>query len=326
MYLDFFGLNNPPFRITPDTKVFFEGNNRGAILNGLCFLIERGEGIIKIVGEVGTGKTMLCRMLPLKLNDSIDWVYLAHPSLSPEHTLHAIAHELGISISQDTEKHLVMRKLHDFLLDRHSKNRRVVVLVEEAQGMPIESLEEVRLLSNLETDESKLLQIVLFGQPELDEKLANKEIRQLKERITHELYLPPLDSTEIHEYLNFRLRSAGYRGPNIFSKKISKLITHYSGGLTRRVNIIADKVLMSIYSKDCHSIQRKDVKQAIFDTYSTTRKKEKKPYTMLFIALITSFLVLFTITKVNLTPDNNRKIIYQGKLDIKSHRLFKEVI
>jgi len=266
MYLEFYGLNNPPFRITPDTRVFFEGENRGATLEGLCYAIVQGEGIVKIVGEVGSGKTMLCRMLPLKLSTDIDWVYLAHPSLSPEHTLHAIAYELGLTLDDDTDKLSVMRALHNELLERHSKNRRVVVLVEEAQGMPLDTLEEIRLLSNLETDESKLLQIVLFGQPELDEKLSVWEIRQLNERITHSLYLPPLKTHDIHNYLNFRLRFAGYKGPDIFTKQIAKAINKYSLGLTRRINILADKSLMLAYSQGRHHLKTRDIQDAALDS------------------------------------------------------------
>ncbi len=187
MYLEFFGLHKPPFRITPDTHVFFEGSDRGAALFALGYAITSGEGITKVVGEVGSGKTMLCRMLPLKVGDAVDWVYLAHPSLSPEQTLHEIAREMGLLVKENAEKLTVMRQLHGALLERYSNDRRVVVLVEEAQEMPLETLEEIRLLSNLETDEHKLLQIVLFGQPELDEKLADRKIRQLRERITHSL-------------------------------------------------------------------------------------------------------------------------------------------
>lgn len=262
MYLEFFGLEKPPFRITPDTHAFYEGSDRGAALNALCYAVSHNEGITKVVGEVGSGKTMLCRMLPVKLGDSVDWVYLAHPSLSPEHTLHAIAQELGLSISADADKLLVMRQLHEYLLERHTQNRRVVVLVEEAQGMPLDSLEEIRLLSNLETDEHKLMQIVLFGQPELDENLSDHRIRQLKERITHSLYLSPLKSPDVHAYLNFRLRAVGYTGPDLFSHQVARAISKYSEGLVRRINIMADKALLAAYANDRHNITVSDIKQA----------------------------------------------------------------
>ena len=272
MYLEYFGLRKPPFRITPDTHVFFEGSDRGAALQALCYAIDLGEGITKVVGEVGTGKTMLCRMLPLKMKNHVDWVYLAHPSLSPEHTLHAIAQEMGLSILDSDDKLNVMRQLHLALMERHAQGRRVVVLVEEAQGMSLETLEEIRLLSNLETDENKLLQLVLFGQPELDEKLADSSIRQLRERITYSLYLEPLEPPDIHTYLNFRLRAAGYKGPDLFTRQLAKVIANYSQGLIRRINIIADKTLLAAFTQNRHTLKIEDIRNAAQDSQFTSRR------------------------------------------------------
>jgi len=175
MYLEHFGLDRQPFKITPDTSMFYEGSKRGAALDALIYAIKSGEGIIKVVGEVGSGKTMLCRMLELKLSDIVDIVYIAHPSLSPDNILHVIAHELHLDVRNDDSKLDVMQKLQDYLLKKHACNRQVVVFVEEAQSMPAETLEEIRFLSNLETDQHKLLQMVLFGQPELDDKLAQPQ-------------------------------------------------------------------------------------------------------------------------------------------------------
>lgn len=272
MYLEFFGLDKPPFRITPDTHVFFEGSDRGAALEALCYATQQGEGITKVVGEVGTGKTMLCRMLPLKLQDDVDWVYLAHPSLSPEHTLHAIAHEMDLEIPATDDKLSVMRVLHESLLERHARGRRVVVLVEEAQGMSLETLEEIRLLSNLETDEDKLLQIVLFGQPELDDKLSDTSIRQLRERITYSLYLSPMATEDVQNYLNFRLRAVGYKGPDLFSEKLARAVAKHSEGLIRRINIIADKTLLTAFTHNRYTINLDDVRTAALDSRFDTRK------------------------------------------------------
>src|SRR5882672_7195016 len=163
MYYAFFGLANAPFKITPDTDVFFEGGNRGAILEALIYAISNGEGIIKVTGEVGSGKTMLCRVLQTRLPKNVETVYLANPSVSPEEILHAIAFELQLPTAKDAGRLQVMYALNTYLLERHSKQRQVVVFVEESQGMPIPTLEEVRLLSNLETQQHKLLQIVLFA-------------------------------------------------------------------------------------------------------------------------------------------------------------------
>lgn len=266
MYQGHFGLERPPFKITPDTSLFFEGSQRGAALDALMYAISSGEGITKVVGEVGSGKTMLCRMLEIRLADEVDVVYIANPSLSPDNILHVIAHELGLEVDNSSNKLDVMQKIQGYLLKKHADDRQVVLFVEEAQSMPIETLEEVRLLSNLETEHNKLLQMVLFGQPELDEKLAKAEIRQLKERITHSFYLEPFPPSDTLEYLNFRLRNVGYRGPDVFNQKTANAIEKYSGGLTRRINILADKALMASFSEGGHEVTVKHVKAGAIDS------------------------------------------------------------
>ena len=273
MYLEYFGLSKNPFRITPDVGLFYQGKDRGAILQMLCYAIQQGEGIMKVVGEVGTGKTMLCRMLPDAINDDIDWIYLAHPNLTPDQIVHAIAFEMEIETSNDEDKLSVMRKLQDFLLEKYHENRRVVLLVEEAQAMPIETLEEIRLISNLETAEQKLMQIILFGQPELDENLSKPKIRQLRERITHSVELAPFNSDDVQAYLNFRLRACGYKGPDLFNKDIASKIARNTDGLIRRINIIADKVMIIACSQNRHDFKNEDVNEALKD--SEFRKSKK---------------------------------------------------
>ena len=249
MYEEYFGLERPPFKITPDTSLFYDGGKRGDILAALVYAIHRGEGIVKVVGEVGSGKTMLCRMLQLKLPDTVEIVYIANPSVSAEDILFVIAHELSLPVVKGSSKHEVMHMLQDYLLQRHMENKQVVLFVEEAQGMPLDTLEEIRLLSNLETDENKLLQIILFGQPELDQNLAQQSIRQLRERITHNFELEPLTRDEIHNYLNFRMREVGYTGPELINNTVAKKVEQHSAGLLRRINIIADKILLSAFAE-----------------------------------------------------------------------------
>ncbi len=293
MYEDYFGLDRPPFKITPDTSLFYEGGKRGDILAALVYAIHRGEGIIKVVGEVGSGKTMLCRMLQLKLPDSVEIVYIANPSVSPEDILFVIAHELTLPVTKEATKHEVMHQLHDYLLQKHTDNKQVVLFIEEAQGMPLETLEEVRLLSNLETDEHKLLQIILFGQPELDENLSQQSIRQLRERITHNFELEPLTSDEIHNYMNFRMREVGYTGPELISKGLAKKIEQHSGGLLRRINIIADKILLSAFAEGTHNLSVKHVTAAVndsaFDSEARQRSRGLLWAGLLLIALALAF-------------------------------------
>ena len=266
MYYSHFGLNQAPFKITPNTEFFFGGGNRGPVLEALIYAITHGEGIIKVTGEVGSGKTMLCHMLQARLPAHIETVYLANPSVSPEEILHAIAFELQLGVERNTARLEVMQTLHDFLLKRYGEGKRVVVFVEESQSMPLATLEEIRLLSNLETKNDKLLQIVLFGQPELDDNLRQPNVRQLRERITHSFRLAPLDAEDIRGYLMFRMRTAGYRGPDVFSNSVVKYIARASQGLTRRVNLIADKALLVAFSEDTHTIKPKHVEAAVCDS------------------------------------------------------------
>lgn len=250
MYLEYFSLTRHPFRITPDTSLFYEGGaeGRGVILDAMLYAIETGEGILKVVGEVGSGKTMLCRMLEERLPETTEVVYLANPNLSADDILYAIAFELKLPVRRDTTKLLVMQQLQDYLLDQHGKNRKVLVIIEEAQGMPLETLEEIRLFSNLETNRDKLLQIILFGQPELDKNLSAKHIRQLRERITHSFYLSPLSREQADAYIRFRLNAAGCPCPRLFTSGALWLLSRASGGLTRRINILADKALLAAFA------------------------------------------------------------------------------
>ena len=266
MYYQFFGLSQAPFKITPDTDFFFEGGNRGAVLEALIYAISQGEGIIKVVGEVGSGKTMLCRVLQARLPRPVETVYLANPSVSPEEILHAIAFELQLPIGRDAGRLVVMHALNEYLLRRHAEGRQVVVFVEESQSMPIATLEEIRLLSNLETKQHKLLQIVLFGQPELDDNLRKPEIRQLRERITHSFSLVPLNAEEVRAYIAFRLRAAGYHGPDLFNNAGVRYLTSATGGLTRRINIVADKALLAAFAENTHNVTVKHLRAAVQDS------------------------------------------------------------
>ncbi len=250
MYLDYFSLDRHPFRITPDPSLFFPGgqDGRGVILNALIYGIQSGEGILKVVGEVGSGKTMLCRMLEEELPDHVEIVYIANPSLSAREILYAIAIELKLEVNSSTERLKVLHMIQDYLLNKHAEGGTVVVFVEEAQSMPLETLEEIRLLNNLETHQHKLMQIVLFGQPELDKILAQKNIRQLRERITHSFRLEPLSTEATSEYIRYRLNAAGCTRDGIFSPRAEKMIAKASSGLTRRINILADKSLLAAYA------------------------------------------------------------------------------
>lgn len=264
MYLEHFGLAEPPFRITPHTDFFFAGANRGPTLEALIHAVLHEEGIVEVSGEVGSGKTMLCRVLVDRLAGRADTLCITNPSLDPEALLEFVAAELGLAVASDRPGPL-LRAIQDELLARFAAGRRVVALLDEAHGMPPAALEQVRLLSNLESGRHKLLQIVLFGQPELDLVLAQHHMRQLRDRITHRFRLAPLARDEVVAYLRFRLRAAGYRGPDLFDRATAERIWRISGGLTRRINILADKCLLAAFAEDAHDIAVRHVGMAARD-------------------------------------------------------------
>ena len=265
MYLEHFGLDEPPFRITPVTVFFFSGANRGEILDALIYSLSEAEGIVKVSGEVGSGKTMLCRMLLERLPEHVETIYLANPSLSREEMLYAIADALGLSID-GKRVGIVMHSIQNKLEEKAREGKRVVVLVDEAHAMPLDTLEELRLLYNLQVGNDKLLQIILFGQPELNAKLDQPNMRQLKDRIVHHFHMQPLSRNALESYLMFRMRAAGYRGPDIFSPNAIKLIADASNGLMRRINILADKSLLSAFVEDTHNIEVRHVQAAMRDS------------------------------------------------------------
>lgn len=264
MYHNHFGLNRAPFNITPDPGFFFKGNKRSDILDALIYAVKNGDGIVKVTGEVGSGKTMLCRMLVSRLPEHVEVIYLVNPTLSREQIIYTIASELGLQVNGQRVDE-VLRNLYTELIDKHKDGKQVVLLVEEAQAMSLETLEEIRLISNLETAQHKLLQIVLFGQPELDEHLNLTRMRQLKERITNSFTVPPLTKENIPLYLMFRMRAAGYRGPDMFSAGAVKLIGQASKGILRRISILADKSLLAAYAENAYEVKPNHVKLAIAD-------------------------------------------------------------
>ncbi len=333
MYYAHFGLKEPPFKITPNTEVFYTGGNRGAVLDALIYAITNGEGIVKVVGEVGSGKTMLCRMLQTMLPEKVESIYLANPSVAPEDVLHAIAFELQLKLPKNADRLKVMQVLQKHLLARHADGKQVVIFVEEAQGMPLATLEEIRLLSNLETKHDKLLQIVLFGQPELDENLNQSNIRQLRERITHSFNLAPLQQKEISEYLMFRLRSAGYFGPPLFNTAAIKKLANAADGLVRRVNILADKSLLATFAENEYQVTSKHVQAAIGDSefgVEASKKQAKKSQMFMWAGLLALGLALGYAASLwsqkQATPEENKPEIAAAKVLPKADEVNKNAI
>ena len=265
MYLRHFGLRTAPFGITPDPAFFYTGNTRGELLAALLYAVTQGEGIIALTGEVGSGKTMLCRMLAERLPARIDVLYLLNPSLAPEEVMHAIAAELGLALDGHGAD-AVLRALHAELISRHAAGRQVLLLVEEGQAMPADTLEALRLLTNLETASHKLLQIVLSGQPELQHTLDLPRLRQLKERITHSFTVPRLPPALLNDYLACRLAAAGRAAPLLFTPTALRLLARAAQGIVRRINILADKALLAAYADDAQQVHARHLRLAIADS------------------------------------------------------------
>jgi type II secretory pathway predicted ATPase ExeA len=272
LYLDHFSLSADPFRITPDTEFFFTGGQRGDILEGLIVAAMHDEGIVSVVGEIGMGKTMLSRMLLERLRPlPCDTVYLANPVFDRDEILGAIAHDLMAEPPQGNRAHM-LAALEAVLIERYSQGRRVVVVIDEAHSMPATTLEEIRLLSNLETTQNKLLKIVLFGQPELDELLDAPQLRQVKDRISHRFELQPLNADEASAYLRFRLLKAGWQGGELFDAEALKLLVQASGGRTRRLNMLADKSLLAAYAEGVSQVGAEQVSRAVGDSLPKIRR------------------------------------------------------
>ncbi|MDH2918260.1 MAG: AAA family ATPase [Sideroxydans sp.] len=294
MYLEHFGLNEQPFKITPVTEFFFDGANRKDILDALIYSISEVEGIIKVSGEVGSGKTMLCRMLLEKLPKHIEPIYLANPSLSREEMLYAVADALGLNIEHERVG-VILQNIQNVLEKKAREGKRVVVLVDEAHAMPLDTLEELRLIYNLQVGSFKLIQIVLFGQPELNAKLDQPNMRQLKDRIVHHFNMHPLSRDILENYLMFRMRKAGYHGPNIFSAKAVKLIADASAGLMRRANVLADKSLLAAFVADTHNIEVCHVQAALRDSELEVKASFSKPQIGLMAGAVAATLTALAV-------------------------------
>jgi len=271
MYADYFGLRELPFGITPDTSFFFGCPHSQAALNTLLVAARSGEGFIKITGEVGTGKTLLCRKLMATLGPDFVTAYIPNPYLEPRTLMLALADELEIRLDKDVDQHHLLKAIMERLLALAGEGKRVLLCLDEAQAIPLESLEALRLLTNLETEKRKLLQIVLFGQPELNRKLELQSIRQLAQRITFHHHLGPLSRADLDYYVAHRLRVAG-GDAGLFPDAALARLYRASGGVPRLVNILAHKALMLCYGEGKRQVAGAHVAAAARDTLAVSRR------------------------------------------------------
>ena len=266
MYLEHFGLAEYPYSLTPNTALYWKLPPHEEALETLMVAIHSGEGILKVVGEVGTGKTLLCRKLLNELPDHVVSAYIPNPYLQPDELRWTLAEELELALSHDINQQQLTQAIQKRLIELHEQDKQVVVLLDEAQAIPVEGLETLRLFTNLETERKKLLQLVLFGQPELNERLGLNNMRQFRQRISFSCQLRPLKKHEVLPYVHHRLQAAGYRGAPVFGPFAAKLIYRASRGIPRLVNLICHKTLMLCFGLGKHKATLLMVWQAIRDT------------------------------------------------------------
>lgn len=268
MYLYHFGLGELPFTLTPNTNFYLPMAMHDEALAVLSTALQTGEGFIKVVGEVGTGKTLLCRKLLNEIPAHFVTAYIPNPYLNPDELRRAVAVELGVKQAQRMSVQLLTQRIQTRLLELHSQGHSVVLILDEAQALPEDSLEALRLFTNLETETRKLLQVVLFAQPELDQRLATTAFRQLRQRITFAYKLRAMNCNEVQQYIHHRLHIAGYKGADLFPARICKRITRVSQGIPRLVNILCHKMLMLAYGQGHYKMTTKLLKAAVQDTES----------------------------------------------------------
>jgi MSHA biogenesis protein MshM len=266
MYLEHFGLTEFPFSLTPDTQFYCQLPSHTEALNVLLIALHNGEGFIKITGDVGTGKTLLCRKLLNELSSPFLTAYIPNPHLTPAGLRMAIADEFDIAYTRNAGQSKILQQINQFLLTAAANQQKPVLIIDEAQAMPLETLEALRLLSNLETEKQKLLHIVLFGQTELNEVLQKKSIRQLRQRISFSYTLKKLSRLDLSTYVQHRLKVAQIKVSPVFSTIAYFALHCYSRGIPRLVNILSHKALLSAYGSGKHQIGFKQVRLAAYDT------------------------------------------------------------
>ena len=275
MYLKHFNLHDAPFTLTPNTQYFCRLPGYQAALNVLLLHLRNGEGFIKVTGNVGSGKTLLCRLLLEQLKDPFVTAYIPNPDLESTMLRKNLAAELGIAPDEHNDPYRLLSAINNKLMALHQEDKKVVLVIDEAQALPIESLETLRLLTNLETQKAKLLQIVLFGQPELDKRLKQESLRQLHQRIGFSCQLPLLRYSELLPYLQHRLSIAGYCGKRpLFSFSARRRLFHKSGGIPRLINILSHKAMMSAYGRGRRCVALRDVRRAVTDTESVVTARD----------------------------------------------------
>lgn len=275
MYEAHLGCQERPFALVPDPRYFFASRGHREALQHLLYAVRRGEGFVVITGEVGTGKTTLCRTLLKRLDPQIETAVILNPCQSEEELLQTILDDLGISAPPALTRKALLDALNAHLLESRAAGRRVVLIIDEAQDLPVRLLEHIRLLSNLETEREKLIQIILVGQVELSAKLCQRNLRQLNQRVAVRYRLPRLRPKETRAYIHHRLTRAGSERHDLFTWGALRLVHYFSGGIPRLVNVICDRALMAMYARRLKQVNRSTIRvawQSLYPSWDPVRR------------------------------------------------------
>ncbi len=267
MYEQYFNLKEKPFNITPDPSYFYPSHKHKEALDSLVYAINDRRGFVIITGEIGAGKTITCRTLLTKLERGTKVAVITNTHLTSKQLLMNILEEFEVQY-EEGDKFKLLKQLNEFLIEQHSLDNNVVLIVDEAQNLSRSVLEEIRMLSNLETEKVKLIQIILMGQPELKDKLRLRSLAQLRQRVSIHYHIGPLTLEDTVEYIRYRLMQAGVNGTSkddIFSLESVSLLYQFSGGIPRLINIICDNALLTAYAHDCRQITPEIIHDAVKD-------------------------------------------------------------
>ena len=321
MYNSYFGFSEKPFTIAPNPHFLFLSKRHQEALAHMLYGLQGEGGVMVLTGEVGTGKTTICRSLLKQLPENTNVAYIINPKQSANEMLASLCDELHITYTDNGSIKTLTDALNQYLLDAHAKGQHTVLIIDEAQNLEIPVLEQLRLLTNLETNDKKLLQIMLLGQPELSDTLQRKDLRQLAQRITSRYHLTALNKDELVSYVHHRLSIAGVSNQNLFPKPVLDLLFEYSGGIPRLINLIADRALLGTYASENKQVDKAILQQARNEvlgetthTTASTTRQSALPYILLLVAAT----VLLWVWNASNTPLNTDMVVAKPLLHVQT--------
>lgn len=311
MYQQYFGLSSSPFSIAPDPSYLFLSDKHREALAHLIYGVSDQGGFVVLTGEVGTGKTTICRCLLQQIPNNSDIAFIINPKQSVNQLLQSMFNDLSLAFEKGATSKELIDQLNHYLLDAHARGRNTILIIDEAQNLSTDVLEQLRLLTNLETNEKKLLQLLLLGQPELNDLLAKPELRQLSQRVTARYHLAPLSKSEVTEYIEHRLSIASCRSA-IFPDAAIQQVYKYSNGIPRVINLICDRCLLGTYATNNSQVSKNIVRNAVKEIFPVNKRKTfhwKSPWVLIGAMLVITLLAIIVVQQQHhdqkLLPANN---------------------